>query len=266
MRFTTSIKQIWAITKKELHLEARYLIPFFSNVFFNPLKMAVWFFIVYFGFFSNGATSLGDLNKDNYVLFLTIGSTFNMFFTIATSNFPTKFFNEKYWKTIQGFIIAPLNNFKFVIGLSLAELIKASFGVFVFSSIAMIFFPISIYKFLLVLAVIIFVFIGIMFIGLIRAAYILVNENINTVFEYAFMGVGFISCFYYPIQAFPKFLQPVIYYNPVYQGISLVRNIWIDQPIQAFSIIYVVAFTLFAVIFGSATFRRLIHHHDIEGY
>ena len=130
----------------------------------------------------------------------------------------------------------------------------------------MIFFPITIYKFLLVIIVIIFVFIGIMFMGLIRAAYILVNENINTIFEYVFLAVGFVSCFYYPIQAFPKFLQPIIFYNPIYQGITIVRNIWINQPVLPFSVIYVILATFVAIILGSYTFRKLIRDHDIEGY
>ncbi len=266
MNMFNSMKQIWAIAKKELRLETRFLLPFFSGIFFNPLKTAVWFFVVYFGFFSSGATILGNINKENYILFLTIGSTFNMFFTIATSNFPMKFFNEKYWKTIQGFLIAPLNNFKFVIGLSLAELIKASFGILVFSSIGMFLFPIPIYKFIIIIMIFIIIFIGIMFVGLIRAACILINENMSTIFEYVFLGIGFLSCFYYPIDAFPRQIRAVVFYNPIYQGIDLVRNIWQNNQPSSFSILYVVTFTIFAVISGSLIFNRLTKKYDIEGY
>lgn len=267
MKFISiTFRQIWAIALKELELDTRYILPFISQVFFSPVKTVIWFFVVYFGFFASGSSHLGSVTKDNYILFLLVGTIFNTFFNIATLDFPSKFFNEKFWQTIQGILIAPINTFKFVFGLSLAEVIKASFAVLTISVIGLAIFPIPIVKFLLIVGIILAVFVGLMFIGLIRAAFILINENANTVFEYLFLALGFISCFYYPIDAFPKFLQPVVYYNPVYQAINLVRNIWLGNNISLFEIYWTAGAILVAIAIGMFLFNYLLKHNDVEGY
>lgn len=247
-------------------METRYVLPFLSGVFFGPLKVAVWFIVIYFGFFSVGNTGIGNLNKENYILFILLGSIFQIFFTIATSDFPNKFFYEKYWKTIQGILIAPINSLKFVFGLSLSEIIKTSFAFFVLSAIALSVFPIPLYKFALIVVIILSMFVGLMFVGLIRATFILINENINTIFEYIFLAVGFLSCFYYPIETFPRFIRPLIYINPVYQAIDLIRNIWLDHPISPFSIYWILIWIPIFCIFGIFMYNKLMKSNDIQGY
>ena len=264
--FILSLKQIWAIAIKEIRLDKRFILPFFSNVFFGPFKTSAWFFLVYFGFFSSGANNFGGVNKENYILFLLIGSLFYIFFTIATHNFPVKFLYEKYWQTIQGIIAAPINIYKFALGMTLAEIIKTSLAIFIVFVLAIFLFPIPIYRILLVAFVCLATFTSLMFLGLIRASYQLVNENINTILEYIFLAVGFISCFYYPIETFPVFFRPIIFYNPLYQAITLARHIWFNQHIGLPSISYFAIFVFASIILSSLIFNHNIKKYDLKGY
>ena len=261
-----SLEQIWAITKKELRLETRFWLPFISSIFLNPVKTAAWFFIVYFGFFTAGSVGLGSFTRETYILFILIGGLFQIFFTLATTDFANKFLCEKYWQTIQSIIIMPIHIFKLVLGLSLEEIIKASLAMMVFIGLGLLVWPTNPWTVMIIISIILIIFLGLMFLGLLRAAFVLINENVNTIFEYGFLFLGFISCFYYPIEAFPSFLRPLIFYNPIYQGINLVRNLWLGQSFDWTVFAYLSIWTILTAIFSTFLYNRLLKKYDLQGY
>ncbi len=260
------ITQVLAITKKDLRLESRFIIPFLSHLFFSPLKTAVWFLVIYYGFFSTGSAGVGNFNSGNYFLFVVIGSLFQLLFTIALTDFPNKFFSEKFWQTIQGFLVAPINSMKLVLGLGLSQLVMASFAILVLTVIAFLISPIPFVNILVIILILLCLFLGLMFVGLIRAGLVLVSENLNGAFDYFVLAWGFISCFYYPIESFPKFIRPVIFYNPVFQAVTLVRDLWQNQSINSLSLIYVLSLSAIAVLLGASLFKYLLKNYEIEGY
>jgi len=265
-KITPIVNQILAIAEKDLRLESRFIIPFLSHLFFSPLKTAVWFLVVYYGFFTAGSAGVGSFNSGNYFLFVMIGSLFQLLFTIALTDFPSKFFYEKFWQTIQGFLVAPINSMKLVLGLGFSQLVMASFAILVLILIAFFISPIPFINLVIIVSILIMLFLGLMFIGLIRAGLVLVSENLNGVFDYFVLGWGFISCFYYPIESFPRFIRPIIFYNPIYQAVTLVRNLWENQPVSSLSLVYVLSLSLVAILLGAFLFKYLIKNYEIEGY
>jgi len=263
---TISFRQIWAITKKDLQLDLRYIAPLISKNFISPIKTMAWFLIIYSGFFSHSVNNFGGYTKENYIINLLIGSIFSIFFNLGAGSFPAKFFNEKWWQTIQGTLIAPINSYKLVLGISLSELIKAILGLLMVSAVALFLHPIPFYNFFIIFGIIIYTFIGLAAMGLIKAAFILVNENLNSIVEYFFLAVSFLSCFYYPIESFPSILRPIAYYNPIYQSLFLIRNIWLDQPISLFNVLYPLFFMLLLIVVGTSFYNFITKRFDIDGY
>lgn len=261
-----ALKHIWTVARKEIYLDLRYILPFIARNLVNPLKIAGWFLVIYYGFFSfSPNVNFGSFTKENYIANLLIGIIFYIFYNIAMTDLPTKMSLEKWWKTIQGFLIAPVNGLKLILGISLAEFIKVFFSFIIIAIIVIFLHPISFINFLFVMLIILVTFFYMMSLGLIRATYVLVNENVATIVEYFYLIVGFLSCFYYPIESFPQIIRTIIYYNPIYQSISLTRNIWLGGEINLFSIIYIVTFTVIIMVIGTSVFNYITKKYEIEG-
>lgn len=265
--FLINFKHIWAVAKKELFLDLRYILPFIAKNLVNPLKIAGWFLVVYYGFFSfSPGVAFGSFTKENYVANLLIGITFYIFFNIAMTDFPTRMWSEKWWQTIQGFLIAPINSLKLILGITLAEFIKVFLSFLIITGIIELLHPISLVKFMLVFLIVLITFIYMMALGLIRATYVLINENVAIIIEYLYLIIGFFSCFYYPIESFPTVFRAIIYYNPIYQSVNLTREIWLGFPLQTFSIVYGLVFAVILIILGTTIFNRATKKYEIEGY
>ncbi|MDO8538693.1 MAG: ABC transporter permease [archaeon] len=261
------ITEIFAVAEKELMLSLRYKLSFFLTALINPILGVIPFFLIYYGFLHfTGTTEFAGLNRGNYIVFLLLGMLVYTFFNDGFNVFSSKFLNEKYWKTIEAVFISPISYMAIVIGVGLSEIVRLIPTLIVFVLVASFFEIPSIISLFFAIVMLFMLFLFCCSIGLIHGAAALSNENFLPIFGYAFMGLSLLSCFFYPIGLIPDILKPLVEINPLYHGVTFIRDAWILNQISFVSFFYVLAFMIVGLILSVQIFTKVWKTLGVEGY
>ena len=261
------LEEVFAVAEKELFLSMRYKLSFFLTALINPVLGIIPFFLIYYGFLHfTGATEFAGLNRENYIGFLLLGMLVYTFFNDGFNVFSSKFLNEKYWKTIEAVFISPISYMSLVIGVGLSEAIRLIPTLLVFIAVAAIFSLPNPVALILAILMLYLLFLFCCSMGLIHGAMSLSNENLLPIFGYAFSALALLSCFFYPIGLVPDALKPLVKINPLYQGVTFIRDAWLLGEISWISIIYVLAFTVAGLILSVRIFTTVWKTLGVEGY
>ena len=268
-----NITQTAAIIERNIFFEMRFKLNLFTS-FLNPFVRILMPLIIFGAIFSISADfSFGYWIGENYLLFLLIAFC-TQFLRRIVENFSQLFFREKFWKTLQALMVAPINRYVLLFGILISEMILLSIPFVVFLIIALIIFPISILNLLIVL--ILFFCLAIFFgsLGLIIAVLVVTKEGIYRIFKIGLTFLYWLSCVSYPLQIFPEIIQNVILLNPLYYFIDLIRLIWlmgIDYNLaisflSPLHIVIVATFTILLPILSVVLFNIFYKKYGITGY
>jgi len=268
-----NIKQTTALIERNIFFELRFKLVLFTN-FLTPFIQILIPLIIFGAIFSISEDySFGYWLGENYILFILIAFC-AQFLRQIIDNFRQLFFREKFWKTLQALLVAPINRYVLLFGILISEMILISIPFIFFLIIAFIIFPISILNLLIVL--ILFFCLSIFFgsLGLIIAVLVVSKEEIYRLFKLGLSLLIWLSCVSYPLQIFPEIIQNVILLNPLYYFIDLIRIIWlmgIDYNLaisylSPFHILIVVIFTILLPILSVSLFNIFYKRYGITGY
>jgi len=268
-----NIKQIKALVERNLYLEFRFKLLIFVR-YFTPFIQILMPLIIFNVIFTiRDDYQFGYWTGLNFVLFLFIAFCVQFLRRIVL-NFSDFFNREKYWKTLQALMVAPINRYVLLFGFLIGEIILISIPFIFFFIIAYILFPINIfYLFLVILS---FLSIAILFgsIGLILGILIITKEGIYSVFNLGLTFLFWLSCMSYPLQVFPEIIQSIILLNPLYYFIDIIRIFWlmgIDYSLAItfltpIHIIVVVGGTIIMPIISVYFFNTFYDKFGISGY
>jgi len=268
-----NIKQIKALVERNLYLEMRFKLFIFTR-YFTPFIQILMPLIIFNVIFTIREDYLfGYWTGLNFILFLFIAFCVQFLRKIVL-NFSHLFNQEKYWKTLQALMVAPINRYVLLFGFLIAEMILISIPFIIFFIIAYILFPINI--FYLSLVILSFLSISILFgcLGLILGILIITKEGIYSVINLGLTLLFWLSCLSYPLQIFPEIVQPIILLNPIYYFIDIIRIFWlmgIDYNLAItfltpIHIIVVVGGTIILPIFSVYFFNTFYDKFGISGY
>lgn len=268
-----NITQTTALIERNIFFEMRFKLVLFTS-FLNPFIRILMPLIIFGAIFSiSEGFSFGYWTGENYVLFLLIAFCVQ-FLRRIVENFRQLFFREKFWKTLQALMVAPINRYVLLFGILISEMILISIPFIFFLIFALILFPISILNLLIVL--VLFFCLSIFFgsLGLIVAVLVVTKEGIYRIFKLGLTFLFWLSCISYPLQLFPEIIQNVILLNPLYYFIDLIRLVWImgidyNLAISFLSplhIFIVAIFTVLLPILSVALFNIFYKKFGITGY
>ncbi len=268
-----NIKQIKALVERNIYLEIRFKTLIFTR-YFTPFVQILMPLIIFNVIFTIREDYLfGYWTGLNFILFLFIAFCVQ-FLRKIVFNFSQLFNRERYWKTLQALMVAPINRYVLLFGFLIAEMILVSIPFIFFFIIAYIIFPINIfYLFLVILS---FLSISILFgcLGLILGMLVITKEGLYSIFNLGLTFLFWLSCMSYPLQIFPEIVQSIILLNPVYYFIDIIRIFWLMgldynlaltflTPIH---IIVVVGSTIILPIFSVYLFNTFYDKFGISGY
>ncbi|MHA1374801.1 MAG: ABC transporter permease [Promethearchaeota archaeon] len=268
-----SLKQTMALVERNIYFEIRFKGLLITR-FFGPIIQILMPLIIFGVIFNlREDYQFGYWNGENYILFMLIAFCIQ-FLRQIIDNFRQLFLREKYWKSLQALLIAPINRYVLLFGFLISEMILISIAFLAFFIIAAILFSINIFTLLLV--ILLFLCSAIIFgsIGLIVGVLIITKEGILGVFTLGLRIIFWLSCFSYPLQVFPEIVQFFILLNPLYYIIDIIRLTWlmgIDAPlaltfITPTHIIILVLFTVFLPIISVYLFNKFYDRFGISGY
>lgn len=264
------IEVIWAITMKDLKLAFRFPKNFIATRLIEPLRLFVFLGLVYQSFFvlTNNQT-IGNWTRGNYVPTLLIGAIFYSGFNYAYGRFRFFFLNDKYWKTIQIFLTAPVSKVDFLIGSSLAMVIELLIPVLSYLGALHLLYRIPLLDLLPVLATLYVMLFGVLGFSLMQGAFAISNENYLFIFDYFLTLWILFSCFYYSDSALPVGLQFLTRINPIYHAVeiarsSILQHLSLRQLIN--SALYLLFFSITAPFLGAAFFRKVVRETGVRGF
>ena len=268
-----NLKKVTAITQRNLLFETRFKLTFIQNLI-TPLVQMIIFFIIFGTIFTiNKDYIFGYWGIQNYLIFLLLGFSIQYLRPIA-SRFARSLQNEKYWKTLQAILIAPINRFLLILGIVIEHLIAYSLPILILLFIAFIIYPIS-FEFL-ILVILIYMCIVLTFggIGLLIGVFTITNENVASVSSLVLQVIFWLSCITYPLEIFPEPLRFFIKLNPLFYYFDLLRLVWllgIDYNtaikfITLTHILVVIIFTISILALSVYFFDKIFNKYGITGY
>ena len=259
-------RRVLAIARKEMLLRLRFKCGYFFETISTPMRLAVLFLFIYGGFFSSGASNIGSVNEGNYIVFILLGMALSDILNTGFNLMARSFLWEKFWQTIHGFLISPATKIELICGIGIGGLVDSLPLLVVSMALSFFLMPISTANFLCVVVIILFAYMMILGFSFINAAFVLSNENFSAVFNFAALVMIFMSCFYYPIESLPRFLQPLAQINPVYHANIFIKSLWIFGVFEAKSLVYVFVMSVLSLFFGVYVFDRVLSRMGIQGY
>ncbi len=261
---------ILAIAKKEVKISFRYPKNFIAGQFLNPLRLFVMFGLIYQSFFViSGNRSIGNWSRSNYVATLFIGAIFYTGFTSAYYRFRTGFINEKYWKTIQIFLAAPISKLDYLIGTSFALAIELCIPVLTYLVFLKMAYPLSVLSLLLISTSLYLMIFGSLGFSLMHGAFSISNENYLFIFDYLYAIMLILSCFYYEYPALPSPIRFLAKANPIYHAVEIARQTIFHHlsPGQMLSsMAYLLLFASIAPLLGAFFFRKVVRELGVRGF
>ena len=268
-----SLKQTMALVERNILLETRFKLVFLTR-FLGPIIQILMPLIIFGVIFNiRDDYQFGYWTVENYMLFILIAFCIQ-FLRQINDNFRLLLQREKYWKSLQALMVAPINRYVLLFGFLISEMILISIAFSAFFIIAMILFPINIFYILLVL--LLFLCSAIIFgsIGLITSILIITKEGWLGVFSLGLKILFWLSCFSYPLQIFPEFLQFFILLNPLYYLIDIIRLTWLmgidaNLALTFLTPVHIIILTLFTVFLPFISvylFNKFYDRFGISGY
>ncbi len=258
--------RILAIAKRQVILNLRFKWDYFMQTFIFPLKSLVAFLVIYLGFFYSGATNIGGITRENYIVFLLLGMMFMTIFSRGWNIIAESFMQEKYWQTIQGVLTSPAKKLEIILGYGIGGLVNIAPLLLLSLIFCYIIIPISIINFVYIVILLLLMYLAILGAGFIHASLKLTNENIAALLTPAFWAWVLISCFYYPITSLPKFIHPIVNLNPIYHANYVIKHLWIYNTFNIKSLFYLSLLSLMSLSAGIYIFNKVWKKIGIQGY
>lgn len=262
------INQVFAVAEKEIRLKLRWGKDYFLAVIVTPLIYLIPYFLIYQGIFNLGSGNIGDLTRENYAVWLFLGTIYFTFASRGFGTFEPRFISEKYWMTIQATFLTPTNKYALLIGITIETFLETFVPLVIFTILSYIILPTTFLSLIGILGLLLVVLIASAGIGLLRGGIALINENFRSIIYYAIYFILFFSCYSLPYEILPKSLQFFVIINPFYHGLLLIRSMWFNTlSVELWgSFLYIIIFTILTIIIAVWLFNKLIERFGIKGY
>lgn len=261
--------QISSLTEKSLKLQWRFKLTTIVS-FFTPL-ISIFLPLIILGQFLTLSVDFGPWTTENYFIYQFMAYQIMLLKRLIVG-FPEEIRQEKFWKTLQGLIIAPFNRFNLLLGTFFAHVILILIPISIFFVLSYIAVPIS---FLTLICVILFlILVALIFsgIGLIIGIFAISRENYWRLLLFLMNIFIWLSCLTYPFEIFPGFIQNIINLNPLYYIFDIIRLLWIENNVfltfstHPFNVLVIFLAVVILPCVGVYFFNLIYKKYGIEGY
>lgn len=264
--------QIHALVIKDLRLKMRYKYKFIFTIILPLTAFIVPLLIFRKLFEAIGNESFGIWTADNYIIFILSG----IFIVILMKLLPAygkSLLREKYWKTLPGLFLSPVNIYNLLISKILSELIIYVIPLIIIFIFCFIIAEASIITILFVLIIYIMASLFMASIGLAIGAFRMSVESGYTMFFNLINLFLIFSCIRYPKEFFPENLHFLIIWNPFYYYWDLIRTLLvlgyenvIYSPTYTVHFIVVISLSFICPLLSVMFFIYMYKKYGLTGY
>ena len=271
-RLKKYLYQLEALVIKDIKLQSRYKIKFLVASFVPFTSFLIPFLIFRKLFQAIGDESFGIWTPENYIIFILTG-IFVVIILGLLSRYGNTLQREKYWKTLPGIFMSPVNFYILLLSRIISELLIYSIPL---TLIFILCFIITDATLITIIAMITIYFMAALFVASIGLAIGSFRMSVEGNFNAFFIFIKFFlifSCYKYPREFYPSFLEFLIIYNPFYYFFDLMRLVLIlgfenvvFNPKYLNHFIIVILTTILVPILSILFFTHIYKKYGITGY
>ena len=271
-RLKTFFSQLEALVIKHLRLNARYKVKFLMTIIVPFTSLLVPFLIFSKLFDAIGEESFGIWTPTNFVIFILTGVSIVIILSFI-SDFGKNLLREKYWKTLHGIFMSPINIYTFLLSKLISDLI---IYIIPLTIIFIFCFLITGASIITILAMVVFYLMACIFVASIGLAIGSFRMSVEGDYNTAIISIKFFlifSCYKYPREFYPAFLDFLIIYNPFYYFFDLIRVVLVlgfenvvFNPRYLNHFLIVILSTIAAPILSVLLFTYIYKKYGITGY
>lgn len=243
------MKEIWAVALRDLRKRGTFIKYFLSIILITSIIFLIGVGFDTFIDFSEYGSSYSKFFSPGIIVFFIVSMGLQMGVELITDR--------------KGFIklllVAPISRYSILFGKILSGFISSLKSFFIIAILFLLLFnEFSLIKIVNIFIFMIFIIITYHSFGLWLSSMFNNRETAQEVIGYLSFAMLFLSGIFYPIQALPKFVQYIIYINPLTYTVDLFRYIMIGE--HYFSIILnifiLLVFGLISLFLGVYQFDR----------
>jgi ABC-type polysaccharide/polyol phosphate export permease len=219
-----------------------------------------------------GDESFGIWTPENYIIFILTGVSIVIILGFIAS-FGKNLLREKYWKTLHGLFMSPINIYTFLFIKLFSELLIYGIPLTIIFCFCFLIIDASL---ITILAMVVFYLMACVFVASIGLAIGSFRMSVEGDYNTAIITIKFFlifSCYKYPREFYPTFLDFLIVYNPFYYFFDLVRVVLVKgienvafNPRYYNHFMIVILSTILAPILSVLLFRFIYKKYGITGY
>ncbi len=264
--------QLLALIIKEFRLKYRYKYKLISS-YVSPIMSFIIPFLVFQKIFeASSEGSFGIWTPNNYIIFILTGMFVSLILEFVAI-YGKSFLQEKYFKTLSGIFMSPINLSLIFFSKLITELIVFSIPLILIFAVCFLIAGVSLISMFFVIVIFLSGCILLSSLGLAIGSFRISREGNYTILH-VFISFFFIfSCYKYPKEFFPAYLYPLISISPFYYYWDLIRYILVYDFNYVFlnmgfflHFIVVVSSTIIAPILSLNFFNYVFKKYGISGY
>ncbi|MHA1284916.1 MAG: ABC transporter permease [Promethearchaeota archaeon] len=270
--FKKYYNELNALIIKELRLKLRYKFKLLFALIIPILAFIIPYLIFQKIFKIIGDKSFGIWTPQNYIIFLLTGIFVSLILEFI-GTYGKTFLQEKYYKTLSGLFLAPMNISSIYLSKLLIELLIYAPHLILIFTICFLIAESSLLSIFFVIIIFFSACILLSAIGLAIGSFRISLEGNYTIL-YIIIKVFFIfSCYKYPKEVFPQYLYIFIAISPFYYYWDLIRYILVFDisyvlfnPNFTIHFIVIITATISAPILSLYFFNYVFKKYGISGY
>jgi len=264
--------QIEALVIKDLKLQSRFKFKFIFTVVAPFTTFLVPLLVFRTLFKAIGDESFGIWTPENYILFILTGIFITMLIRLLPA-YGKSLLKEKYWKTLPGLFMCPMNIYNLLISKLISELVVFFLPLIIIIIMCFIIAEATLMTIIFVIIIYIVAAVFMASIGLTIGAFRMSLEGGYSVFFNITNFFLIFSCYKYPREFFPEIFNYLIVWNPFYYYWDLIRVILvfgIENVIfnSYYTTHFVIVFTLSLIgpVLSVTFFNYVYKKYGIVGY
>ncbi|WP_225639349.1 ABC transporter permease [Candidatus Profftia sp. (ex Adelges kitamiensis)] len=228
-----------SICNKEIHRLARIWI----QTLIPPIITITLYFIIFGNLIG---PRIGVIQNYSYIEYIIPGLVMMSVITNAYSNVASSVFSAKFQRNIEELLVAPIPTYIIITGLISGGVIRGIFVGTIVMLISLLFIPLHIHNWIVILAILLSTAILFSLIGLLNAIFAKNFDDISLIPTFILTPLIYLGGVFYPLTFLTAFWQTVSKLNPIFYMISGLRFgfLGINDTLLVFTFVILIALIL----------------------
>lgn len=223
----------WVAFRTIVYKEVRRFIRIWPQTLLPPAITMVLYFIIFGNLIGS---RIGEMGGFDYMQFIVPGLIMMSVITNAYGNVSSSFFSNKFQRSVEEMMVAPVSNFTILFGFVIGGVVRGLLVGIIVTLLSLYFTSLQVHNLFVIVTMITMTAVVFSLGGFINAVYATKFDDVTIVPTFILTPLTYLGGVFYSISLLPEFWQKVSLLNPVLYMVNAFRygvlgasdiNIWV---------------------------------------